>query len=341
MREGLPVLAGLLRFNYRTYTFGRDIHGESRILTDMPPKRIAVFGATGTAGRGAVGALIAAGHDVTRMVRTRSGDGKQIIKDVTRPIAIADEFDVVVSCIASRTGIPSDTWAIDHQANMNILKWAEQTGVAQFILLSAICVQKPELPFQFAKLAFEKALIASPLTHSIVRPTAFFKSLSGQINRVRNGKPFVVFGDGTLTACKPISDDDLGRFIASCIDDTDKHNSILPIGGPGDAISPLDQAAELSRLLGTDVKIKQVPVAVISTIYHSLRIVGLVSKKAAQKAELARIGRYYARESMLVWDGQRYDTDATPSTGTETLFDYYADVIANDAPAHRGDHSVF
>ena len=79
----------------------------------------------------------------------------------------------------------------------------------------------------------------------------------------------------------------------------------------------------------------------ISAIYHGLRMVGLVSRKAAAKAELARIGRYYATESMLVWDGQRYDADATPSTGTETLFDYYADVIARDASVQRGDHSVF
>jgi divinyl chlorophyllide a 8-vinyl-reductase len=61
-----------------------------------------------------------------------------------------------------------------------------------------------------------------------VRPTAFFKSLSGQIARVRAGKPFLLFGDGTLTACKPISDDDLGRFIAACLTDPEKANRVLP-----------------------------------------------------------------------------------------------------------------
>ena len=65
----------------------------------------------------------------------------------------------------------------------------------------------------FAKLAFEAELRASGLVWSIVRPTAFFKSLSGQVARVQAGKPFLVFGDGRLTACKPISDPDLGVFI--------------------------------------------------------------------------------------------------------------------------------
>ena len=114
---------------------------------------------------------------------------------------------------------PKDAWAIDHQAHVDALAAARAAGVTQVVLLSAICVQKPLLAFQQAKLAFEKTLIESGLDYSIVRATAFFKSLSGQIERVRAGKPFLVFGDGTLTACKPISDDDLGDYLADCLHD--------------------------------------------------------------------------------------------------------------------------
>ncbi len=53
-----------------------------------------------------------------------------------------------------------------------------------------MCVQKPLLAFQHAKLAFENVLVESGLTYSIVRPTAFFKSLSGQIDRLKRGSPF-------------------------------------------------------------------------------------------------------------------------------------------------------
>ena len=42
-------------------------------------------------------------------------------------------------------------------------------GVTQMVLLSAICVQKPLLAFQHAKLAFKKQLIRSGLTYSIAR----------------------------------------------------------------------------------------------------------------------------------------------------------------------------
>ena len=62
-----------------------------------------------------------------------------------------------------------------------------------------------------------------------------------------------------------------------------------------------------------------------------------------RKAELARIGRYYATESMLVLDPVtgRYDADATPSTGTQTLFAHYAKLIDGTAAPERGDHAVF
>jgi divinyl chlorophyllide a 8-vinyl-reductase len=245
--------------------------------------------------------------------------------------------------MASRTGAPKDAWAVDHQAHLNVLAAARSAGVPQFVLLSAICVQKPVLAFQHAKLAFEKALIESGLTYSIVRPTAFFKSLSGQIERIRGGKPFLVFGDGTLTACKPISDDDLGRYIADCLGDDSRRNRILPIGGPGDAITPKQQGEHLFALLCCAPRFKRVPVALLDVIVAVLSTLGRVAPPLAAKAELARIGRYYATESMLVLNTETglYDAAATPSTGSQTLFDFYARLIAGEASVDLGDHAAF
>jgi divinyl chlorophyllide a 8-vinyl-reductase len=324
-------------------------------------KRVFVIGATGTIGRAVVQALIYQGIDVVCFIRPRSikkelHQNESLFAGVSiRYGEVSDlqsiqeqgfqgeKFDVLVSCLASRTGAPKDAWAIDHQAHLNILEAAKSAGIAHFILLSAICVQKPLLAFQHAKLAFEKALIESGLTYSIVRPTAFFKSLSGQIGRVKNGKPFLVFGDGMLTSCKPISDSDLGNFIVSCIHDDTKHNCILPIGGPGAAITPREQGEKLFALLGKEVRFKQVPVALLDVIIFILSGLGRFIPSLADKAELARICRYYATESMLVWDAQKsvYDAAATPSTGDETLFNYYAELVAGTAELERGDHAVF
>jgi divinyl chlorophyllide a 8-vinyl-reductase len=211
------------------------------------------------------------------------------------------------------------------------------------VLLSAICVQKPKLAFQHAKLAFETLLMDSGLTYSIVRPTAYFKSLSGQVARVRDGKPYLIFGDGRLTSCKPISDDDLGRYLAACIATPALQNKVLPIGGPGPAITPREQGEYLHRLLGREPGFRRVPVAMLDAIVLLLGALGAISPRLKAKAELARIGRYYATESMLLWDetAQRYDAAATPSFGTETLFEHYARAMRGEAADDRRDHAVF
>lgn len=329
-----------------------------------PPRRVLVLGGTGTIGRASVRALVDRGHHVVCLVRRRprEADGAPLlagdpglagadirIADVTDPVSLArdglrgERFDVLLSCLASRTGEPADAWRIDHDAHIVALEQAKAAGIAHMILLSAICVQKPVLAFQRAKLAFETTLMESGIAYTIVRPTAFFKSLSGQVERVRRGKPFVVFGDGTLTACKPISDADLADYLADCIDDPARCNRILPIGGPGEAITPRMQGERLFAMLGLRPRFTQVPVALIDTIVLVLRAGGRLVPSLRAKAELARIGRYYATESMLVLDRDtgRYDASATPSTGTQSLFDHYERLLRGDETAERGDHAVF
>ena len=117
----------------------------------------------------------------------------------------------------------------------------------------------------------------------------------------------------------------------------------MPIGGPGPAITPRDQGAELFRLLGRPPKFKQVPLALLDAIIGGLSLAGRIVPSLADKAELARIGRYYASESMLVFDpvAGRYDADLTPSFGSDTLFDYYARLVAGTETLERGDHAVF
>lgn len=333
-------------------------------LTAGHSRRVLLLGATGTIGLATAQALIQRGHDVVCFMRPRQsakGQMTQSLKasalegatirygDPTNPESLTrdgfaqEHFDAVISCMASRTGSPQDAWRVDHQAHVHALEAAQAAGVKHFILLSAICVQKPLLAFQHAKLAFEKVLIESGLTYSIVRPTAFFKSLSGQLERVKKGKPFLIFGDGQLTSCKPISDHDLGDFIAGCLDDTGRHNQVLPIGGPGSAITPRQQGEYLFQLLGKEPRFKSVPVGLMDVIIGALNVVGKLIPAVADKAELARIGRYYATESMLVWDAEanRYDAALTPSHGKQTLFDAYEMWVRGQAAPDRGEHAVF
>lgn len=318
-------------------------------MSDGDGKRVLLFGASGTIGRATALTLLEEGHAVTCFLRSdRAADAEAgtLVRsgatcrfgEVTDPASImrdafaGEPFDAVISCLASRSGVPEDAWAIDHRANSDILKAAKANVVPQMVLLSAICVQRPRLAFQHAKLAFEAELRESDLTWSIVRPTAFFKSLSGQVERVRRGKPFVLFGDGELTRCKPISDRDCARYISATLTDPSLQNRILPIGGPGPAISPREQGEELFRLLGEEPRFRHMPIKAMDGIVAMLESAARFSKRAAAKAEYARIGRYYATESMLVLNPVtgKYDAHATPETGGDTLFAHYRELIRQD-----------
>ena len=48
---------------------------------------------------------------------------------------------------------------------------------------------------------------------------------------MKTGKPYVMFGDGQLASCKPISEADLASFMADCVKDPSKANQMLPVGG--------------------------------------------------------------------------------------------------------------
>ncbi len=338
--------------------------GSSAQTTQNRPQRILLLGATGTIGRATARVLSQQGFEVVCLLRPRSGATRKTpleqqlhsLKGTTLRYGELNDaealsngvlknakFDAVISCMASRTGSPQDAWRVDYQANMVALQVAQAVGAQQFVLLSAICVQKPLLGFQRAKLAFEEALVQSGLVFSIVRPTAFFKSLSGQLERVKSGKPFLLFGDGKLTACKPISDDDLADYLVGCLSDPSRHNCMLPIGGPGPAITPLQQGEYLFQLLGKAPRFNHVPLGLMDFIIGVLNLAGKLIPRLADKAELARIGRYYATESMLVWDAQanRYDEDKTPSHGSQSLFDAYEAWLKGEKAPERGDHAVF
>lgn len=314
-------------------------------------KHLIILGATGTIGQAALVQALADDHRVTCLTRKPSAlpEGvDQIAVDLADPLAVRQAItglgaECVLSCMASRKGSSRDAWAVDHRAHLHVLDAAKAAGVGQFVLLSAICVQKPLLEFQRAKLAFEAELQRSGLDWAIVRPTAFFKSLSGQVARVQAGKPFLLFGDGALTACKPISDRDLARYLLDCVTLPERSRRVLPIGGPGPALTPRAQGEMIFELTGQPARFRQVPVALMDGIIGLLSGLGKLSGKMAEKAEFAQIGRYYATESMLVWDevAQRYDADTTPEFGTDTLRDHYAAMIRGEVGANLGDHAMF
>lgn len=90
--------------------------------------------------------------------------------------------------------------------------------------------------------------------------------VAAQVELIKKGNPYVMFGDGQLAACKPISEADLATFIVNCVSEEDKKNQILPIGGPGKAYTALEQAEMQFKFAGKDPKYIKVPVAIMDAI---------------------------------------------------------------------------
>eukprot|EP01036_Dinobryon_divergens_P026203 gene26203-34824_t len=295
-----------------------------------PSKKVIVVGATGYIGKFVVQECTRRGFDTYAVLRPRPEDSQMpevkeeflsgatvLYGDVTNKDSIQDllnkaipnsDGDVsVISCLASRSGVKKDSYLIDYQATLNVMeaaRAAQQTYLPEnaihFVLLSAFCVAKPLLQFQYAKLAFEEALTKAAessqgrLRYSVVRPTAFFKSVSGQFELLQQGWPFVMFGNGEICKCNPIAESDLATYIVNCIEEKEKWNKIL----------------------GKEPKFWTAPVELFDAIIGAFAWFGQFFPSMEDAAELGRIGKYYAVEDMLT-------TEPAEKFGSRTLKQHY------------------
>ena len=96
-------------------------------------------------------------------------------------------------------------------------------------------------------------------------------------------------------------------------------------------------------MTGRKPRFVKIPLALINSIRFVLETAGTLSSTLADKAEFARIAHYYATESMLVLNHEsgQYDADATPSTGTHTLFDFYAQLLEGTHAIESREHALF
>ncbi len=257
---------------------------------------------------------------------------------------ICPNFDLIISCLGSRTGGIKDSWNVEFMANKNLLELGKSRAISQFILLSAICLQRPRLEFQYAKIAFEKSLINSGVNYTIVRATSFFKSLSGQVKKVKNGKKFIYFDDGQRTSCKPISEKNLAEFICKCINSREKFKKVLPIGGPGPALTPIMMGTMLFEIINEKPRFRSIPSRIFKMADKSIAPLSFFSEKARNTRQFLKIAHYYASESMLFYNlkTKSYDEKLTPEYGNDRLENHYQKLLSSELINDElGAHKLF
>ena len=310
-------------------------------------ERVTVVGASGYIGKAVVRECVRRGYETTAVVRDASRasfDGATIVGaecadlgGISRAFETA-KTDVVVCCLASRSGTEADSLLVDYEASVNCLEAARKCGARHYVLLSAFCVAKPDLSFQTAKLKTEAALAGQgDVTYSVVRPTAFFKSLSGQVEILKGGGPFVYFdlgGDRSAT-CNPISEADLAMAIVDCVADPVRSSAggepIWNVGGPDAGVSMKRQGELIADAIAAvdggerkDPWLLPVPIGVFDGIVGAIKwVYDLTGADSVRDAwELGKIGRYYAVEDMLTTaEAERY--------GAMSLREHYENVAKN------------
>jgi uncharacterized protein YbjT (DUF2867 family) len=148
----------------------------------MRPAKIAVAGGTGRLGRHVVDVLSAAGHEVVPISRSAGVDvitGKGLAEALEGARAIID----VTAGPSSEHRAATEFFAT---AARNLQQAGEQAGVARYVVVSIIGIQKATGGYGSAKLAHEQAVLAGPVPARILR-VAQFHELVGVL--METGRP--------------------------------------------------------------------------------------------------------------------------------------------------------
>ena len=252
-------------------------------------------------------------------------DGEHLLESASLNKASPPPIDLLISCLASASGIESEVYSIDYSATLSFLNAGRSTKARHFILLSAFCCRNPLLKLQQAKLKFEAKLAEQQdMSYSIVRPTAFFKSVSGQFESILKGNSYVLFGNGEVTQCNPICERELATYMCDCALDSykeDRWGKILNIGGPDEPLSNRKLAEMMFQSIGKKPKFVYVPTEIFDVSISMIEFIAknFPSQKWEDVLETAKIGKYYAVEDMLT-------TDESEKFGKRKMIDHFQQV---------------
>ncbi len=300
-------------------------------------KTVLVVGATGYIGNAVVAESVRRGYEVIAVTRSLNAncqfDGAEVVlADVADPASIAGAFkrriDIVISCLACRAGLAKDFDDIDYKATLNVLNAALKNGTQQFVLLSAICIRKPDLPLQLAKLKMEDALIRSGIDYTIVRPTAYFWVFDAQTRNIENGKPGFLIGTGNQAFHNPIAKEDLAKFMIDCIGSSEHINRIHIIGGPEvpeNVITYRDSLLMIFESMDKEPKLVSVPCWLFLIAIRITRLLGLVSRKIGVFSEFLHVVYYYTNNDMRA-----------PGFGSMTIKEHLLDITREELEKRRG-----
>lgn len=235
--------------------------------------RVLVAGASGYLGRFVTRSFKQKGHTVRALVRNPAKlqipgpflepavldyVDEVFAADVTKPDTLVEacrNIEVVFSSVGitrQREGLTFHD--VDYKGNLNLLEEARRHSVSKFVYVSVFNAHLYEhLAIIKAHEDFVRALQASNLPATVIRPTGYFSDLSEILQMARRGRVFLI-GRGT-NRLNPIHGADLADV---CTEAPFRQEEEIPVGGP-EVLSQNDAARMAFAVLGKKEKITHLP----------------------------------------------------------------------------------
>ncbi len=228
-----------------------------------------VAGATGYIGGGVLQVLHQRGFWVRALcrdpsrLRNRNWCDEIFVGQATEPETLkklCEGIDVVFSSIGTRSFKRRPTiWAVDYQANLNLLASAKKAGVRQFIFVSVI--HGPEMarlsPIAAAREKVAQAIQESGLDYTIFAPTGFFNDMAEFFVAAQSRGVIRLFGNGS-GRINPLSALDFGEEVVKAILEPEWRNRVRAVGGC-DTFSHRQIASLAFQVLDKEPCIKTIP----------------------------------------------------------------------------------
>ena len=242
-------------------------------MTDHTSPLIVVAGATGYLGGCTVRALHQAGFRVRALARNPKRLAavadccdEVFVGEATRIETLeglCDDAFAVFSSIGIRSLARRPTlWDVDRDANLNLMRCAEQAGVSRFVFTSiqGAPIYRKEIKVMEAREQVVDALAASSMTSTIIRPTGLFNDMAEFFGMAQKGRLWLC-GDGQARV-NPIHGEDVGEWVAAALQQATPPTE-ADLGGP-ETFTLNEIGALAFEVLGRSPKVSHVPLWVLS-----------------------------------------------------------------------------
>lgn len=244
---------------------------------------ILIVGATGVLGRETARQLIAAGHEVRAMARApaKAADlkaaGAEVVQgDLIDPASLeraCSDVDGVLAAAHALMGTGSNrSEAVDDAGHRALVDAAQAAGVKRFVYTSARGASETHpVDFFRTKAGIEQCLVASGLSYTILRPSAFMEwhvhNLLGK-SLIESGKT-TIFGSGD-NPTNFVAASDVARFAVIALTDPATAGRTLEIGGL-DNPTKREVADMYARFSERAAKVRHVPTGVLRVMSPLVR----------------------------------------------------------------------